>query len=1358
MSALTAPPTCPCDSGLPFGACCADLRRATTRLDEQRLAAWAEARGVLDQLAVVGGSASGATREAAVGCPTWMRTNLTIGELLAPVVGLLRHDGAGPLRVAAWSFLAGEVAAVAEGIRAEADAGPRPGPTDPTLAILAQRLAALRAELRRQVAPRALDRLPSHALIVEAGSRRLHYLERRRQRTASQAIGDPSVILPVAGALEAPLPPPSCTCQARRPCTHALAALDVALEQLGRPEPGPLWTAMAREVELSDWQRALAELGAIAPPRSPAAGGVPALRLSFRVADWRVGNVHVVPYREQRRKDGSHGAPRRLTARELERAEGGLAEEDQAVLRQLGLNTRTFYAFSYGGSGLGVGGRAVEALVGHPRVFPSNGEGPPLTVERAGVVLSVRPAPEGGLEVTAVAGGSPVPLPQLRRCLEGLGAEQTFTWVDEDRRRVLVIRPEAPEVLAKIAAALERRGQRFPPQAESALLERLGALQALVPLELDPALAGEEVLAGPGLVVRLALREVGLSLQVLAQPLPEAQAYPPGEGPPRLVASTPAGRRSCQRAPEQETSAARALLSGLPLEGAAEHPGFRVSVPDDARALAVLEALQRLGREEVTVEWTGPAPRLARASGVQGLRVAVRDRGDWFGLDGHVEVDGERVQLALLLEALRERRSVVRLEGGAWLAISAELAERLAPLAQLSVSSGRDLEVGPSALGLLDDLARDGATLDAYGAFASLRERMQAASRRNPRVPAAFKGKLRPYQVEGFRWLARLAAWGAGGVLADDMGLGKTLQALALLCHRAAEGPALVVAPTSVCANWAAEARRFAPSLRVTLFRDSERAEALATLGPGDVLVASYGLLALDLDRLKALRFATLVLDEAQAVKNAATRRARAARELQAGFRVALSGTPVENHLGELWSLYRIVFPGLLGSWELYRARFALPIERDQDEGRRRALAATLRPFLLRRTKSEVAPELPIREDITLPIVLPPEERANYEQARLAAVARLAGLGERVRPEQRRFQVLAAITQLRRLACHPRLHEPGSRLESAKLARFMDLVGGLCQGGHRTLVFSQFTSHLALVRQALDAAGHSHLYLDGQTPARQRDELVQRFQGGEGQLFLISLKAGGTGLNLTAADYVVHLDPWWNPAVEDQASDRAHRIGQRRPVTVYRLVAQGTIEEAILGLHGRKRALVAGVLDGMAAAGALSADELMALVRAGESGAAGAPGFPSAVEATAADLEETSAPDPRAAEEVAGWGPDAGPVNGARPGGGPSSSAGLAEAGYAALLDRFERQLEADHRRGAVRQRGTVRSYPRAVGRFLAWLDREGVGPARLLADPEALADAYVDGLRRCEIPGPRSEPGLARSAIGRFRRMLDGG
>ena len=363
-----------------------------------------------------------------------------------------------------------------------------------------------------------------------------------------------------------------------------------------------------------------------------------------------------------------------------------------------------------------------------------------------------------------------------------------------------------------------------------------------------------------------------------------------------------------------------------------------------------------------------------------------------------------------------------------------------------------------------------------------------------------------------------------------------------------------------------------------------------------DVLVTSYGLLNLESALLSEKPWQMAVLDEAQAIKNAGTKRAQASMMLQAEFRLALTGTPVENYLEELWSLFHFINPGLLGSLESFRKRFALPIERG-DKSARQALKALVAPFILRRTKSAVLTELPARTEQTILVDLDDDERALYEALRRRAIERIENLPGDA-GGQRKIHILAEITRLRRACCHPSLAAPeASGMEGAKLSLFLELVDELLRNRHKALVFSQYVGFLDIVRKALDERGIAYKYLDGQTPAREREKRVNAFQAGEGDLFLISLKAGGTGLNLTAADYVIHLDPWWNPAVEDQASDRAHRIGQQRPVTIYRLAVAGTIEQGILGLHKDKRQMAAELLDGSEASAKLSDEELIGLLR-----------------------------------------------------------------------------------------------------------------------------------------------------------------
>ncbi|MEI6986114.1 MAG: DEAD/DEAH box helicase, partial [Rhodospirillaceae bacterium] len=496
------------------------------------------------------------------------------------------------------------------------------------------------------------------------------------------------------------------------------------------------------------------------------------------------------------------------------------------------------------------------------------------------------------------------------------------------------------------------------------------------------------------------------------------------------------------------------------------------------------------------------------------------------------------------------------------------------------------------------DLVDEAGTVNADKEWKAFVKRLASAGKHQPTVPSTLQAELRDYQVEGFLWLSRLAHWQAGACLADDMGLGKTIQAIAVMLEQAPHGPCLVIAPTSVCHNWERELERFAPTLTVYgLGATASRADQIAALQPMDVLVTSYGLLYQEIDRLAEIDWRMVVFDEAQAIKNAETRRAQAGQRLKAYFRLALTGTPIENYLGELWSLFAFINPGLLGSRESFGRRFSTPIERNHNDGALHSLRALIRPFILRRTKSAVLAELPPRTELTLEIDLPDDERAFYEAVRRRALEALAQLSDGGTGGQNRIHILAEITRLRRACCHPGLVDPNTHLPGAKLEAFLELVDDLVRNRHKALVFSQFVGQLERVREALTARNIAHQYLDGGTPAKDRERRVTAFQAGEGDLFLISLKAGGTGLNLTAADYVIHLDPWWNPAVEDQASSRAHRIGQQRPVTVYRLIVRDSIEEKILAMHRAKRDLADDLLEGSEISARLTDNDLLDLIR-----------------------------------------------------------------------------------------------------------------------------------------------------------------
>ena len=625
---------------------------------------------------------------------------------------------------------------------------------------------------------------------------------------------------------------------------------------------------------------------------------------------------------------------------------------------------------------------------------------------------------------------------------------------------------------------------------------------------------------------------------------------------------------------------------------------------DFEQALQVLETAQQLETEgDIEVLWDKHSVEPIRMLGTvtaNALRVEVGASRDWFQLKGHCELANGSIDLSELLSGVADnetRGQFVRFGKHGWAKVSKQLRGQLNRVSDTVSRDRKNLSFDASAVPALQSFLQEEVQAKAGKKWKECLDRIERSKQLVPKVPETLRAELREYQIEGFGWLRRLAEWGVGGILADDMGLGKTLQTLAVLLDRAVDGPALVVAPTSVGFNWKNETERFAPDLNVHLYRDTDRDQFLDELGPQDLVVCSYGLLLRDAAKLSQIKWATFVLDEAQAIKNNRSKTAVAAKTIDANWKLALTGTPMENHLGELWSIFNVVAPGVFGGWANFRTRFATPIEKNQDDERRGALRDRIQPFVLRRTKSEVLKDLPPRTDQNLTIELSNEERVVYDRVRMSAIGEVDEISKLHDVQDQRFRLLALLTRLRQLACSPKLVYEDWSKRSSKLQQLAETVGSLKAEGHRVLIFSQFVKHLSLIREMLAEEEITFEYLDGSTPAAARQERVERFQTGDATAFLISLKAGGTGLNLTAADYVIHMDPWWNPAVEDQATDRAHRIGQQRPVMCYRFVAQGTIEEEILKLHDTKRDLVAGVLEGSSSAAKLTTSDLIDMIR-----------------------------------------------------------------------------------------------------------------------------------------------------------------
>jgi len=700
---------------------------------------------------------------------------------------------------------------------------------------------------------------------------------------------------------------------------------------------------------------------------------------------------------------------------------------------------------------------------------------------------------------------------------------------------------------------------------------------------------------------RFVFAELGLRI------VPELGVLTPCEGTETLPLKRPGDNGveigHVQRDFEREGNEAQDLIERL---GMSPDDGFwseRIDILEEA--LALLSRAQDLSNAgQLEVAWAGSPVAVQRAKKPDKLSIRLGMKKDWFDLQGGFQLDGSELPLKELLEALRQNKRFVEVDDTTIVELDEELRKSLAPLTSLAREQSGKVIASPLSAPLVEELERSGVNIEAPTEWLELTDRLDEARTLMPVLPP-LNAELRPYQVDGFTWVMRLAHWARGACLADDMGLGKTLQGLAVISARAKLGPTLVIAPTSVVPNWVREAAKFAPNLEVRrVLQGSALESALAMIGPNVVLVTSWDLLVRNDTRLQNVALSdgtfapwtTVVLDEAHAMKNATTRRAQAARGLDRDFVLALTGTPVENRPMELWSLFSVVAPGLLGSAESFRDRFAKPIE-EKNADAARFLARLVRPFLLRRTKGEVATDLPRKSEIRVDVILTAEERERYQKVRMAAVNELDKLGsDGTQGAKGMIRVLAVLTRMRQLASHPRLVDPKAPATSSKLERLIELADELRGEGRKMLVFSQFVELLHLVRDAFDKAELTYAYLDGSTPGTEREKLVNRFQSGEVDAFLLSLKAGGVGLNLTMATEVIHLDPWWNPAVEDQASDRAHRIGQDKPVTVYRLVANGTIEEQILGLHNDKRLMVSSLLEGTASAAALSSEDMLALL------------------------------------------------------------------------------------------------------------------------------------------------------------------
>jgi hypothetical protein len=1026
-----------------------------------------------------------------------------------------------------------------------------------------------------------------------------------------------------------------CTCPMNNNCKHVVAVLLASLEQAAAASkaPGPVLPAKAER-----WlqQLALAQslVHADAAPASSSGH-----RLAYVLApDRRDGMLRLYMCKARLRKDGSIGG---ATINNdiyslLASKPAYVGHDDEEPIRLMAaLRAGSVYADDIRPAGR-LGARLLEQLCAQGRLLCAH---TPAELKR-GSVFPIRPGPqrraalgwhadeEGGESVRLrwrFDDGTPV---------DHVLATEPMCYLDEDLLGELAL----PEPLAAMPPAalldLVEQAPRLEPEQRAGMAARL-AEQGL-----------DRILPVPRALQTRQRRDIAPTPHLLLDSLVTvvrgelhwhdyALLFFDYDGIPTEGIDEPVLRRVVgdevelvERDMDGERAAA-GILAGLGFEAGkagsslAELPDA-LQLPTPAAWLAFARhALPRLRAAGWQIEIEGDYRY--DFQDVEDWYAELNEEGEganaWFALELGILVDGRRYSLLpLLLEMIRNAPQefdaaalaarddssdiIVELPDATRVALPwGRIKPMLATLGELYFSErmGSALRLPVTDAARLAELERAtqlrwmggerlrelGRKLDGFGGV------QQVAA------PATLQATLRSYQQAGLAWMQFLREYGFGGILADDMGLGKTIQTLAhILVEKEAgrlDAPALVVAPTSLMGNWQAEAARFAPGLRVLLLHGKERAALFGEIGRADLVLTTYALLGRDEQALRTQRYHLLILDEAQYIKNSRSRAAQVARLLNARHRLCLTGTPVQNHLGELWSQFHFLMPGLLGDEKSFNAGFRKPIEQQGDSQRKDLLARRVKPFMLRRTKDKVVTELPPKTEIVLPVEFGGAQRDLYETVRVAMDRRVRDEIDRKGLARSQIVILDALLKLRQVCCDPRLlKSPAGTAGSAKLDTLMELLETLLSDGRKILVFSQFTSMLALIEDELRARAVEYVVLTGETVDRAAP--IAAFQGGQAGVFLISLKAGGVGLNLTAADTVIHYDPWWNPASENQATDRAWRIGQDQPVFVYKLIARGTLEEKIQDMQRRKGELASVLLDaegGMAPA--IGPDDLQAI-------------------------------------------------------------------------------------------------------------------------------------------------------------------
>lgn len=753
--------------------------------------------------------------------------------------------------------------------------------------------------------------------------------------------------------------------------------------------------------------------------------------------------------------------------------------------------------------------------------------------------------------------------------------------------------------LLKLANVLGRSGITVPLESKDKILDVIGKLSDNIAIHSTVEAAEIPIiLASSKIEVQLIPYDKGLEVNIAVRPLEGfGSCMFVGIGSKVIISAYQGRKVQIIRNLAEEKSNLNYLIKNCKiLQNKLQDSQAIIEAP--LECLKLLSELKVM-EDEITIVWPRGEMKQVKANLSFGnLKMKVRQNQDWFAVDGDVIVDGKKLMsIKELLDLIDYNDNpFIPLSTDKFISLSEHFKKQLQRLKNTAIRDENGYQIHKLATFAVDEVIGECKNIELAHGWNEPIKKLSSNHESNETIPSDFKAILRPYQKEGCSWLSKMASLDMGACLADDMGLGKTIQAIASLLTHAENGPSLIVAPTSVCYNWVEEIKKFAPTLKSHLFAELDRETLLRNVAAKDVVICSYGLLQRTIGLMREIDWQMVVLDEAQAIKNSSAKRSQAAYQLKGKFRLALTGTPIENHLNELWSLFRFLNPGFMGSEQSFFKRFIIPIEQYKNENARDTLKKLIKPFMLRRLKSSVLQELPPKTELTLMFDLSAEERVFYEALRAKVIEEVESAGDSMQEGEKCFKILAGITKLRLACCHSTLVYSEIDLPSSKLGQFSYLLNDILENNHRVLVFSQFVRYLNIVKKLLDEKKVSYQYLDGQTPQKQRKKIINNFQNGNDEVFLLSLKAGGVGLNLTAADYVILLDPWWNPAVENQATDRAHRIGQTKPVTIYRLIGRQTIEEKILELHKTKKGLAEGLLSDSDISCKLSTTELLKMI------------------------------------------------------------------------------------------------------------------------------------------------------------------